>query len=627
MPTSSRRRIFSFAPCPILSRMKVWEVIQTRWTHINRNYNLLTRAIAIGIDVHFLIEQAGRYAAGCFQNFNGSGGVLRKRALMEAGGWQSDTLAEDLDASYRIQIQGYRILYLKDLQSPGEVPPTVPSYKKQQGRWACGSLRTAKKLLPTLMPNHNLGFRKRLQAFIHLTGYMVHPLMFTSFVLACLATLLRVDSFRVADIIYHYSSWYEITRPCKPLPSHRTAIPALGIDRLVDLALHRCSLDPTVCGFKNTVSSCVAKTIEFSDPFFTWLRSQPEQHDRSRKSPAHKSKLGVQEDSKICHSQRSRKNGVISDIRCRWILCVSWSWHLYAWVWIAIGYAVWHSNFAILNDSGPIHCRLCLCRVAHDPAEPARSWRLICNHHTPTPASPVAKSDSPTQDQLVVLLSIALQLVLALLFGHFYDMRISMATGYLVGTGQNPYVAQDLTAVFNNSSFQGMTSVGYPPPWPLMLGLLYRSVYPAFSQSPRLQSGDQDPNHSGQYLSRLPGSRYPEESGSRSSQYPESLDFHAAEPFLSISLPPGASSIRSSPCSLFYLWFFCMLERSNRSAILLALAISFKPIALPLLPVVLIYQMGKSLRQAIHYSVVFFAGVILFCVVPFIIFGWDPTPI
>lgn len=180
-------------------------IIQSRWGHNNRDYNLLTGAIATGIDVHFLIEQAGRYAAGCFQNFNGSGGVLRKRALLGAGGWQSDTLAEDLDASYRIQIQGYHILYLKDLLSPGEVPPTVPSYKKQQGRWACGSLRTAKKLLPTLMENHDFGFKIRLQAFIHLTNYMVHPLMATSFLLACLVTLLRVDvdSLRVADFFSH----------------------------------------------------------------------------------------------------------------------------------------------------------------------------------------------------------------------------------------------------------------------------------------------------------------------------------------------------------------------------------------------------------------------------------------
>lgn len=173
-------------------------VIQSRWTHVNRDYNLLTKAIAIGIDAHFFIDQAGRYAAGCFQNFNGSGGAIRKKALLEAGGWQADTLAEDLDASYRIQLQGYRVLYLRDLTSPGEVPPTVPSFKKQQARWACGSLRTAKKLLPLIMVNRQLGVKKRLQAFIHLTGYMVHPLMFCSFVLACLAILCRVDTFRIA---------------------------------------------------------------------------------------------------------------------------------------------------------------------------------------------------------------------------------------------------------------------------------------------------------------------------------------------------------------------------------------------------------------------------------------------
>lgn len=180
-------------------------VIQSRWTHINRDYNLLTRGIAVGIDVHFLIEQVGRYAAGCFQNFNGSGGVLRKQALLEAGGWQSDTLTEDLDASYRIQLQGYRILFLKDLECPGEIPPTVPSFKKQQGRWACGSLSTAKKHLPYLLRNSDIGYVKRLEALIHLTGYMVHPLMLTSFLLACLAALLRVDNYRIVDTAYHFA--------------------------------------------------------------------------------------------------------------------------------------------------------------------------------------------------------------------------------------------------------------------------------------------------------------------------------------------------------------------------------------------------------------------------------------
>jgi cellulose synthase/poly-beta-1,6-N-acetylglucosamine synthase-like glycosyltransferase len=92
-------------------------IIQSRWTHLNRWFNPITRAVAIGIDVHFFIEQTGRYATGCFLNFNGSGGVLRRSALMQAGGWQSDTLAEDLDASYRIQMKGYHVLFIQDLTS------------------------------------------------------------------------------------------------------------------------------------------------------------------------------------------------------------------------------------------------------------------------------------------------------------------------------------------------------------------------------------------------------------------------------------------------------------------------------------------------------------------------------
>ncbi len=168
-------------------------VVQSRWDHINGDFNYLTRAISIGIDMHFFIEQPARYAAGCFLNFNGSGGLIRREALEKAGGWQSDTLAEDLDASYRMQLEGYRVIYLKDLRCPGEVPLTVPSYKKQQARWACGSLRTAKKILPRLLADSTLGVRKRIQAFIHLTYYMIHPLMLTSFILSTLSVLLRID--------------------------------------------------------------------------------------------------------------------------------------------------------------------------------------------------------------------------------------------------------------------------------------------------------------------------------------------------------------------------------------------------------------------------------------------------
>ena len=169
-------------------------IIQSRWTHLNRDYNFLTGAIALGIDVHFLIEQTGRYAAGCYQNFNGSGGVLRKKGVLRAGGWSADTLAEDLDLSYRMQHLGYQILYLKDVLSPGEVPPTIPSFKKQQGRWACGSLRTAKKILPGLLFDRKVGFKQRVQAFIHLTGFMIQPLMVFSFLLTSLVTIFGVNN-------------------------------------------------------------------------------------------------------------------------------------------------------------------------------------------------------------------------------------------------------------------------------------------------------------------------------------------------------------------------------------------------------------------------------------------------
>lgn len=172
-------------------------IVQSRWTHINRYFNRVTSAVAIGIDVHFFVEQTGRYASMCFQNFNGSGGVLRKSALVEAGGWQADTLAEDLDASYRMQLKGYKVLFLKDLPSPGEVPPTVPSFKKQQARWANGSLRTARKLLPSILANKKVKFYQKLESFIHLTGYLLHPMMFISFLLASFGTIFEVDTFLV----------------------------------------------------------------------------------------------------------------------------------------------------------------------------------------------------------------------------------------------------------------------------------------------------------------------------------------------------------------------------------------------------------------------------------------------
>jgi cellulose synthase/poly-beta-1,6-N-acetylglucosamine synthase-like glycosyltransferase len=170
-------------------------IVQGRWTHLNQDSSLVTRAISHIIDVHFLIDQPGRYSAGIFQNFNGSGGVLRKKAILDAGGWQTDTLAEDLDLSYRMQMLGYRILYLKDILCPGEIPPTIPNFKQQQGRWAHGTMKTAMKILPGLLQNPKFGLKLRLQAFLHLTGYMIQPLMVVSFLLSCLASFFGLGYF------------------------------------------------------------------------------------------------------------------------------------------------------------------------------------------------------------------------------------------------------------------------------------------------------------------------------------------------------------------------------------------------------------------------------------------------
>lgn len=167
--------------------------VQARWGHLDRDYNVITQSVAIGIDAHFLLEQQGRNGNGYLMNFNGSAGVLRARAIKEAGGWATDTLAEDLDLSYRLQLKGYRGVYLNDLEVPGELPPTIASLKRQQGRWARGSLQAAKKLLGRIFTSKDLSLRQKLEAGIHLTYYLVHPLMVASFLVAVVADFLSID--------------------------------------------------------------------------------------------------------------------------------------------------------------------------------------------------------------------------------------------------------------------------------------------------------------------------------------------------------------------------------------------------------------------------------------------------
>ncbi len=150
--------------------------VQGRWGHINRDYSPLTAAQAIGIDGHFAIEQPARAWSGLFMNFNGTAGIWRKAAILDAGGWQSDTLTEDLDLSYRAQLSGWRMKFLPHLLCPAEIPALLSGFKSQQHRWAKGSIQTAKKLLPRIVRSKASTFAK-YQAFLHMTHYLVHPLM------------------------------------------------------------------------------------------------------------------------------------------------------------------------------------------------------------------------------------------------------------------------------------------------------------------------------------------------------------------------------------------------------------------------------------------------------------------
>ena len=190
-----RKEFFDTAISYIMAHKKLG-VVQFRWNYANRNYNWITKSVAIGMDAHFLIEQPGRFAGGLFLNFNGSAGIIRVSALKESGGWQTDTLAEDLDMSYRIQMKEYQIKYVMD-DVLCEITPTVASFKRQQGRWARGSLQVTKKLLPQLMRRPDIGVKKKFEAFIHLTYYGVHPLMFASFLLTAFAAIFNIDSIKV----------------------------------------------------------------------------------------------------------------------------------------------------------------------------------------------------------------------------------------------------------------------------------------------------------------------------------------------------------------------------------------------------------------------------------------------
>jgi len=173
-------------------------MVQTRWTHINRNYSLLTEVEAILLDGHFVLEHSGRARSGVFFNFNGTAGIWRRKAIDEAGGWEHDTLTEDTDLSYRAQLKGWKFLYLQDVECPAELPVEMTAFKTQQARWAKGLIQVSKKILPKVLSS-DASRHVKVEAWYHLTANLSYPLMIVLSVLLLPAMIIRF-----------YQGWFQM---------------------------------------------------------------------------------------------------------------------------------------------------------------------------------------------------------------------------------------------------------------------------------------------------------------------------------------------------------------------------------------------------------------------------------
>jgi cellulose synthase/poly-beta-1,6-N-acetylglucosamine synthase-like glycosyltransferase len=167
-------------------------MVQTRWGHLNRSYNLLTRLQASLLDAHFMLEHTARNRSGRFFNFNGTAGVWRKSCIEDAGGWQHDTLTEDLDLSYRAQLKGWNFMYLPDMVTPAEIPVDMNSFKGQQHRWSKGGIETTCKLLPQVFASRQ-PLRVKLESFFHLTGNFNYLLVVALALLTYPTLVIRIE--------------------------------------------------------------------------------------------------------------------------------------------------------------------------------------------------------------------------------------------------------------------------------------------------------------------------------------------------------------------------------------------------------------------------------------------------
>jgi len=185
-------------------------VVQTRWQHLNENYSLLTQLQAFGLDAHFTIEQGGRNAKNHFINFNGTAGIWRKSTIENAGGWEADTLTEDLDLSYRAQIRDWKFVYLENVACPAELPVTMSAVKSQQYRWTKGAAECVVKNLRKLLSDSHLSVFTRLHGFYHLMNSAVFVAVFFLSILSLPVMLITSSSDRF-DVFFRYTALFQVS--------------------------------------------------------------------------------------------------------------------------------------------------------------------------------------------------------------------------------------------------------------------------------------------------------------------------------------------------------------------------------------------------------------------------------
>jgi len=221
-------------------------VVQTRWDHLNRDDSMLTRSQAIFLDGHFAIEHVARNRSERFMSFNGTAGTWRKQAIADAGGWQHDTLTEDLDLSYRAQLRGWTFVFLPDLTAPAELPPEMMAFKAQQFRWTKGGAQTALKLLPRVLLS-KMPLKVKIEGFFHLTGFTLHiymmflvlmlfPAMYMQTVPMSSGTFWRgafdITVFSLATMsaaVFYLASQYELSRDWRSVIKYLPMLMALGV--------------------------------------------------------------------------------------------------------------------------------------------------------------------------------------------------------------------------------------------------------------------------------------------------------------------------------------------------------------------------------------------------------------